>query len=335
MSRLRTTFLLVLLGALLTGGPLRGTALAQEGDDEESRRELAKQIFMQANEAAREGRYRAAVDLYDRALKLAPDVGAIHRNLALVYQTIARCDKAIAHFDRYLELRPDAADAEAILAARDQCRAVLEANPDLGRDAGEDGTLTITCNVEGAAISIDGVVMGQTPLQPLNLKPGSYNILVRKEGYEPWQRRIPIQPGRDVVINIALIVKKGTEEGPEEDPYVVWKWVTIGAGGALVATGVVFTVLAELDRAEFEDAKRDASGAYLISMRRAADLEDSVNTKRLVSYVLYGVGAAALIGGVTWLLVDRPAATETTEEVTPVTLGPMPGGAILTFTHSF
>jgi len=315
---------------------LAPAAVAQEGgEDDEARRELAKQLFIQANDEAREGRYRAAIPLYERALKLAPNVAALHRNAAVVYQKVGRCDLAIVHFDRYMELRPDAPDAEAVAQERGACQDILRERPDLARETAEDGTLTLVVNVDGAAVTVDGVLMGQTPIQPLNLKPATYNILISKPGYEPWQRRLPVAGGRDVVVNVTLILEQ--KKGPEtaEDPYLAWKWTTIGVGSAAVATGVVFTILAELDRAEFEDTKRDADGDLLISQTRAKALQDSVNTNRTVSYVLYGVGGAAAVGGVLWLVLDRPRRAEGEGTVTPVSAAPLPGGGILTFSGSF
>lgn len=321
----------VLLLALALG-VLSGPARAQ--DDDAARRELAKQLFMQGNEEVAAGRYRSAIPLYEKALSLAPDVAAIHRNLAVVYKKIGRCDKAVPYYDRFLELRPDAPDVDAMKLERDDCRAILEANPNLGQGGGEDGTLNLTCDQDDATVSIDGAVMGRTPIQPLNLKAGSYNITIGKPGFEPFQRRIAIAGGRDIVLNVTL--EKERQRGPKKvkDPNLPWKWTTIGAGSALVVTGVVFTVLAELDRAEYEDAGRTPEGWLDISMKRAQSLEDSVNTYRTVSYVMYGLGGAAVIGGVTWLLLDRPKA-ETKETVTPLSAAPVPGGAVMTFGGTF
>lgn len=320
------------LGLALLAAPAR----AQEGgEDDEAKRELAKQLFIQANDEAREGRYRAAIPLYERALKLAPNVSALHRNAAVVYQKVGRCDLAVEHFDRYLELRPDAPDAESVMQERAACQEVLRDRPDLAREAAEDGTLTLLVNVEGASVSVDGVLMGQTPVEPLNLKPGTYNILVSKPGYEPWQRRFPVAAGRDVVVNVTLALEKGPEVTKTEDPYVVWKWTTVGVGSALVATGVIFTVLAEVDRADFEDTKKDGDGDLLISQSRAKALQDSVNTKRTVSYVMYGVGGAAVVGGVLWLVLDKPAEKQGEGTVTPVSAAPVPGGGIVTFSGVF
>jgi tetratricopeptide (TPR) repeat protein len=333
MTRPAGLVLALSLGLALLASPARGQ---EGGEDDEARRELAKQLFVQANEEAREGRYRAAIPLYERALKLAPNVAALHRNVAVVYQKVGRCDLAVVHFDRYMELRPDAPDADAVHQERSACQEVLRDRPDLARESAEDGTLTLVVNVDGAAVTVDGVLMGQTPIQPLNLKPATYNILISKPGYEPWQRRFPVAAGRDVVVNVTLVIEqKRTGDDELEDRHLVWKWTTIGAGSALVATGVVFTVLAELDRSEFEGTKKDADGDLLISQTRAKALQDSVNTNRTVSYVMYGLGGAAAVGGVLWLVLDRPKKTGGEGTVTPVSAGPIPGGGVVTFSGSF
>ena len=332
MKRVAALALAAILG--LTLGLTFASTPAHAQEDDETKRELAKQLFIQANDAAREGRYREAIPLYERALKLAPDVSALHRNLGVIFKKIGRCDKALPYFDRYLELRPDAPDAETVSRERDECLTIIRERPELGRDAEGDGTLNIVVNVEGASINVDGVLMGQSPVEPLNLKPGTYNVLVTKPGYEAWQRRIPVSAGRDVVINVTLVLEKKQEDTVEETPHLVWKWTTIGVGSAAVATGVVFTVLAELDRSKFEGADR-IDGVVQMDQSRAKSLQDNVNTYRTVSYVMYGVGGAAVIGGVTWLLLDQPKKAEGEGTVTPVSAAPVPGGAIVTFGGTF
>ena len=76
-------------------------------------------------------------------------------------------------------------------------------------------------------------------------------------------------------------------------------------------------------------------GVIQMDQSRAKSLQDNVNNYRLGSYVLYGIGGAAVIGGVTWLLLDQKDEPAGEGTVTPVSAAPIPGGGIVTFGGSF
>jgi hypothetical protein len=61
--------------------------------------------------------------------------------------------------------------------------------------------LTLTSNVEGATVEIDGAVLGAVP-GSYAVKPGLHQIAVSKEWYSTWRRTINVVPNQ--VINVAL-----------------------------------------------------------------------------------------------------------------------------------
>jgi len=63
----------------------------------------------------RSGQYKKAVSEYKKALEVAPDDADTHYNLAIIYDDCLKDKKkAIEHYRRYLQLRPDAKDAERV-----------------------------------------------------------------------------------------------------------------------------------------------------------------------------------------------------------------------------
>jgi len=59
--------------------------------------------------------YEMAIDEYERALSLNLEDADIHYNLAILYDEVRRNSKrAIEHFQRYLELKPDAEDIDIV-----------------------------------------------------------------------------------------------------------------------------------------------------------------------------------------------------------------------------
>jgi tetratricopeptide (TPR) repeat protein len=103
------------------------------------------------------------------------------------------------------------------------------------------------------------------------------------------------------------------DTGPGAGPYVL-----VGTGGAVLATGFTFAIMATVTHADFDKAETAED-------KRA--LQSRGQTQALVADLAMGVGAAAILGGVIWLLAasnDAPASP--TPGVTPT-----PGGTGLRF----
>jgi serine/threonine protein kinase len=70
--------------------------------------------FRFGDQALREGRHQVAIVSLTRAVELDDQYALAHRRLADAYLSNAMIDEAKRHYRRYLELEPDAADAEGI-----------------------------------------------------------------------------------------------------------------------------------------------------------------------------------------------------------------------------
>jgi hypothetical protein len=62
--------------------------------------------------------------------------------------------------------------------------------------------LSITSNPDGADIEIDGAFMGSSP-SSLQLDPGNHKVVIKKNGYKPWERTLRVGGG-DVTIKAEL-----------------------------------------------------------------------------------------------------------------------------------
>ncbi len=70
-----------------------------------------------AMQLAQRGKYREAEKLYLQALERTPDAASIHFNLGVLYQNGLRSSaSAVKHFRKYLELNPQARDADQVRA---------------------------------------------------------------------------------------------------------------------------------------------------------------------------------------------------------------------------
>jgi tetratricopeptide (TPR) repeat protein len=91
--------------------------------------------------------------------------------------------------------------------------------------------LAIASNQPAAAVSLDGLDVGLAPVT-LERPAGAYRLLVRKQGFTPYEAQFTVAAGEEVNLNAAL--------APEKKSVVKkwWFWTAIGVGvvGAAVAT---------------------------------------------------------------------------------------------------
>jgi hypothetical protein len=57
-----------------------------------------------------------------------------------------------------------------------------------------------------ADVSIDGNVVGQTPLARIPLSPGPHSVLITHPDYQPFPRKVTIQPGETFRLAVDLPV---------------------------------------------------------------------------------------------------------------------------------
>jgi tetratricopeptide (TPR) repeat protein len=121
---------LILLGCLSLSRPV----LAQQEPEPPAQGsaaaiEEAKVHFERALAAYREGSYEVAIAELERALELDPNGKDLVYNLGLVYEKLGDVDRAIAQFERYLQMETDTSEAErahVILRRLEGARAEVE-----------------------------------------------------------------------------------------------------------------------------------------------------------------------------------------------------------------
>jgi hypothetical protein len=279
----------VALGALA----LAGTATAQEaatavatpppGDD-------ARGLFLRGQTAYSQGDYEGAASLWERAYALEARVG-LQYNLSQAYERLGRLTDAAAALDSYVngtspedERLPDARARLAAIRERiNRTAMILEGGP------------------EGAVLLVDGEDRGRLPRRdPLLVPPGSHEIRVSAPGYHDFAASVAVPAGQSVDVGIEMIpVSSGPSLGPI---------LTMAAGGAVLITGLVI------------------GGVALDQAGRAPDrtgpAANDARTLALVSDILWPVGAAAIAGGLVWLIIDL--GSQSTEESTTASLQVLP-----------
>jgi hypothetical protein len=92
-------------------------------------------------------------------------------------------------------------------------------------------TLSITANVERPIVTVNGVDVGQAPVN-VSRQAGTYNVVVAKDGYVPHTMVVRVDPGDIPKVDATLV--------PEKTPITKRWWFWVGAT-AIVAGGVALT----------------------------------------------------------------------------------------------
>jgi len=121
-------------------------------------------------------------------------------------------------------------------------------------------TLLLAVNADGAAVRMDEVSVGETPLAPIDVRPGRHVVLIERSGFRAWRGDIEVREGEHARLNADLIrdgsvpdlvdeqearpLAAGAQADGSDDPWYTRWYVLAGAGAVLVTTLVIVIVVA-------------------------------------------------------------------------------------------
>jgi hypothetical protein len=74
-----------------------------------------------------------------------------------------------------------------------------------GAQAGAGGTIVITGAVDGAEVYVDGELVGQAPLEPIDAAPGSHTVRVTRAGYTEFTDVVRVRKGKATKFPVEMI----------------------------------------------------------------------------------------------------------------------------------
>lgn len=152
------------------------------------------------------------------------------------------------------ELPRDAdAVAEALAPIAAELQAAMPSPPP------RPGTLTVTVNVDGARVEVAGHDLGASPIAPVDVAEGNYEIVVMAPGYAAVRRQTRVRAGEQARVDVTLreigaeaIADAAASPTDGSDPWrrdegggdltgEWWFWAIIG-GGAAVLIGLAIGI---------------------------------------------------------------------------------------------
>jgi tetratricopeptide (TPR) repeat protein len=221
--------LLTLLGLLL---PLVAQAQkARTGED----LDLAKAHFRTGEIYYEKGRYPDAAREFEEAYRLSNRAELLY-NMGKAYDGDGDAARALGAYRRFLENVKGSSDRPWVEGRVGQLRKVV-------------GRLTVTSNVTGAAVKVDGKEVGLTPLSDvIDVNPGTHEVALTHEGHATFKKSVIAAPGSEIPVQAEMtsLVKVIRVEVEQKDKPAYKKWWpwTIFAGVVVVAGVTTAAVLA-------------------------------------------------------------------------------------------
>ncbi len=301
------------------------TPTSAKAEPDASAAERARSSFQLGMEAYRQNRFRAAIEHFKEADRLAPSA-RLSFNIALAYERMNDGPNALAAYRDYLRRSPKAENAVTT--------SVRIAELELQLQKSGVQQLTILSTPPGALILLDDVSRGVTPWTG-EIAPGAHRLTLRARGYEDsahtfdmsarhamdlsYELRPVVSPppgavatassaGSVMVASSAVAPYESLPDVADEPRGVRW-WTWTGlstSAGLLIGAGVL-----ELTRRGLEDEAGDKTkGGQTDGYRKWQAMDD----RKVAARVLLGIGAAVgVLSGVSLYLDLGTARSESTD----------------------
>jgi hypothetical protein len=206
----------------------------------------------------------AALARFQQARQAYPQSYKIEVNLGSARECLGELPRAAEHFEAFLRRSDEARDARMRRSVRQK---VARLRRRLTR-------LELVCPVDGAHVTVDGAVVGVTPLPPtVYLEPGTRELRVRRAGHPPfsWKGKLAAGELRRIVVPWGeagqttapapeplspALLSPPDRAPPVEEPTAAakpwykrwWVWTLVGAAVAGATVGVVASQTGGSDR---------------------------------------------------------------------------------------
>lgn len=292
---------------VLVVAPGRGRAepdkpWAQGVSEQEQAAALA--IYREGNTEFEESRYAQALAKYREALKHW-DHPAVRFNMAVALVNLDQPLEAYEHLTAALKYGDQPLGAEGYAQALTY-KKLLE---------GQLTHLRVTCDVDGASVSLDGhpLFSGKGDKTML-LLPGSHEIVAAKPGFMTETTPLVLVPGKEIVHAVKLaklevktrMVRRWNARAP---------WLIVGAGAGALVLGGVLDLQARSDYQSFDNqvALQCPAGCgptMPTGMQKVSSSTESLRTKARVENIggvsLLAVGGAAVAAGLVGVYLNLP-----------------------------
>ncbi|HTQ48775.1 MAG TPA: hypothetical protein VMI75_38720 [Polyangiaceae bacterium] len=299
----------------------------------------AEALFEQGRALAAQGKYAEACPRFADSERLDPSSGTL-LNLANCYEKLGRTATAWATYREAASAASAAGRADNLGVAQRHADALA---PKLAKL-----TATVTQAVDGLVVRRDGVEMPRSEWgAPIPIDSGTHTVEAEAPGYKTWSTDIDVpQDGALVTVTVPTLEAAPVQpappapapsaatptEAPAPGPAPEAPSGSVGSGqrvagiviGAIGLAGLAASgVFAVVAKNTYDDSLKNCqpNNPGLCNGTGVSQRNDA-RTDGNIASVAFGVGAAALAGGViVWLTAPRASSTGAASLVVAPTLG--------------
>lgn len=159
------------------------------------------------------------------------------------------------------------------------------------------GTLTVSTNVRGSVVEVDGEPAGFTPLTLPGLEPRLHHVTVSAPEQLPWEQEVQLEADTQTWLQVSLV-----EEPQGRSPFT---WALSGGSVLFFGTAAITGARALARRRSFDDRVGTLDAGDLRSNR------DRGRALSLTTDVLLGLGLASLTAGLVLYFVTDDSSDRT------------------------
>ena len=285
--------LLLVVGTLLSA-PI---SAQNSGPDKETAAKVLR-LVKDANDEFKRGEFRDAMNLYQEAYDLYPNVVLLYR-IAEAAEKSGELRRAVDAYTAFADgMKKESKQTEI---ARQKAQELLASIPP---------QIKVTSDPAGAEVfinSVDSPSVGVTP-GSFDVPAGEVELVIRLDGYRVEKRKFSLQNGDVESADVALTELEGIKvenpPPPQTDgggsTLATVGAVTTGVGVALLGTGAVFAILTQSAVDDVNDYDKRAEGA---SRGELQDLKDKAKSRRSLATTTFVAGGVVTAVGVGLLAI--------------------------------
>ncbi len=331
------------VGALMMVALAAGQARAQSQEGNSSA--LAEQLFNQGRDLVKANQWAEACPKFEASLRYDPVLGT-RLNLATCYEHIGKLASAWGLYRESVELAKKVGDTKRAEYAQKQAAALEPRLPKLAISAPASPPAGFV--VKRDETTVDAGALGVA----LYVDPGTHHVTASAPGFETFTVTITLPESKTETIAVpnlaprpaAPVVSSAEKPAQPAEPEPAptgsiarsRKLLALGLGGAGVALVGVSLVFGSQASSKNSDAEKlcgpDLACTDMAAFTQSKQLVSDAKSKATVSTVLFGVGLAAIAGGVVVLVTAPREPERATARLVPVVHD---GGAGLALTGVF
>jgi hypothetical protein len=254
---------------------------------------IANDLFKEGNALVRDSNYNDGIAKYREAVSHW-DHPAIHYNIVLALLNNGDALEIYASLQEAMKWGVEGLGEEKYEAAQTYLKLVEQ----------QLVHIKLKCEQDGAKIVVDGKTVGKCPTESDQLlRAGEHTFAMSLEGYETTTVDKIYPGGQSEQIDLKIYrLDELTKYHRKFQPWL--PWAVGGAGLAVVGIGGLLHASAGSDYKSFDAQIVDCGGCA--PTQSQLDLRDGAGTKQVAAFVAYGVGTAAVVAGVTLMIMNRP-----------------------------